>query len=541
MRLTRHPLCLILSLCVLAGCRCAPGAGPAAELADVRASDGPPEGEADAFAHADVAAVAAVDAGRLAEPPPLELPALNESDVHRSAVVVDLHVDTLWQMHAKRRRPDHPKLEASPAHLAAGGVDVQFFSVWVPPEDPTPQATALGLIDLFEAKILAPSGDRHLARSASEALALVKDGKKVAMLGLEGAVPLRGDPLAVDLFHARGVRYVALTWNERNPFGAGARQLTGGLTTRGETLIRRLNELRLTVDVSHANPDTFWGVLTHSRRPVIASHSNAWAVHPHPRNLNDVQLWAVAESGGVVGLNFHGRFVGPGRRGTLPQLVRHASHIQRVGPALPALGTDFDGQISTPRGLRTMAGLPALTEALAGAGWPAGPLEGLLGHNVLRTMHQVETGQARRAVTHRPAAFSSVTATANPLAASAAFDTVLTTGWEAPADEPTGHVLSLTAIGPDVERVTLCGSTTTRRSGVRKVEIRARDGAGTMLHTVQVGLTADLRPHRVELPDAARAAVIHLDIELVDVSGGPALLAEVVAERRVRPTLLEGD
>jgi membrane dipeptidase len=470
------------------------------------------------------------------EAPELDLPAVEDAAVHRSAIVVDLHVDTLWQMHSKRRRPGHPALEAGPARLAEGGVDIQFFSVWVPPDKPRPRQTAMRLINLFEATVLGRGG-RVLAKTAAEAVQFARQGKKVALLGLEGAAALEGDPAAVDAFHARGVRYVALTWNERNRFGSGSKQLTGGVTPLGLKLVARLDELRVLIDVSHANPATFWGVLTHSTRPVMASHSNAWAVHPHPRNLNDLQLFALVDSGGVVGLNFHARFITSGPA-TLADVLRHARHLRAVGgPSLPALGTDFDGEIKVPRGLRHMGELPALSDALVAEGWPADDIAGLLGHNLLRAMHRVETGASARRVAHQPAAFSNVTSTALGTGASEAFDTVVTTGWSAPPGEATGHALTATVIGPDVDRVSICASTVTRRSGVRLVEIRARDDGGKMLHTARLPLTSEVRMHRLALPDLGHAGVIHVDVELVEVEGGPPLLAEVVFERRARAAL----
>ena len=463
----------------------------------------------------------------------LSLPEVAADAVHRDAVVVDLHVDTLWQMRSKRRAMNHRGLEASPSRLVEGGVDVQFYSVWVPPDDPHPRSTAMELIDLFEKTIVAPDGPRVLAGSAAQAVELVGQGKAVALLGLEGAVALEGDAAAVDLFHARGVRYVALTWNEANPFGAGAAQLTGGATPRGLDLVRRLNDKRIVVDVSHANPETFWDVVTRSERPVIASHSNAWAVHAHRRNLNDVQLFALRESGGVVGLNFHARFVG-GKGATLADVLDHAQHLRTVGgPGFVALGTDFDGQIRTPRGLEHIGRLPQLSDALAGAGWTPPEVTGLLGHSFLRTMHRVETGVALRRVTHRPAAFSDVASTATGTQPGLAFDSVVTTGWRPPPGEPTGHVLSATVIGPDVDQVAICGSTVTQASGVRLVEVRVRDEAGKMLSTAQLALTPDVRPHRVALPESGRAGLIHVDVEVVEVEG-VALVAEIVFERRVR-------
>ena len=502
-------------------------AGPASDLGGL-GRDQPADTESPRGEHTD-----AGDRNADGSAPALALPPVDPANLHASAVVVDLHVDTLWQMHSKRRGPNHPALQASPAQLDTGGVDVQFFSVWVPPEEPHAFRTAMALIDLFERDIL--GGGRVLAGSAAEAVELVRRGDKVAVLGLEGAVALEGRAEAVDAFHARGVRYVALTWNESNPFGAGADQLVGGATPLGLALVRRLDALRVMVDVSHANPETFWDVLTVATRPVMASHSNAFAVHPHRRNLNDVQLWALAEGGGVVGLNLHGRFLGD-RRVTLADVLAHARHVRAVGgPALLALGTDFDGQIRAPGDLRRMGQLPALTAALEADGWGAQETAGVLGHNFVRAMHEVEAGPSGRRATHRPAAIADVSSTAPGTAAALAFDTVATTGWSAPDGEPTGHALAVTVIGPDVDRVGLCASTVAQTSGVREVEVRVRTDGGKMLGTYRLALSPAVRLHRLDLPAAGIAQVIHVDIELVDVQAGPPMLAEVVFERRVRP------
>jgi membrane dipeptidase len=134
-----------------------------------------------------------------------------------------------------------------------------------------------------------------------------------------------------------------------------------GLTRKGRELVARMNAERVLVDLAHASPTTFWDAVgVHDRSvPLVDTHTGLAGVHPHWRNIDDAQLKAIADTGGVVGVIYHPGFLGPGEG--LSQVVRHLAHIiDVVGDEFAALGSDWDGFISPPEALKDVTLLPSL-------------------------------------------------------------------------------------------------------------------------------------------------------------------------------------
>ena len=182
-----------------------------------------------------------------------------------------------------------------------------------------------------------------VVRTAAEAEAARAEGKLYAFLAIEGMEGLEG-PEELDRLASLGLRLGMLTWNEENRFAAGAAQDPAkGLTDLGRETVRRMERLGIAVDVSHLNDGGFWEVLKLAQGPVVASHSNCRALCDVPRNLTDEQLRAIRDSGGVVGLNVHHKFVhqDPAKR-TAETLALHAAHMAEVmGVEHVACGFDF--------------------------------------------------------------------------------------------------------------------------------------------------------------------------------------------------------
>lgn len=182
-----------------------------------------------------------------------------------------------------------------------------------------------------------------VVRTPGEAEAAKAQGKIYAFLGLEGMEGLEG-PEDLEPLAALGLRLGMLTWNEENRFAAGAAQDPAkGLTGLGRQALRRMEDLGMLADLSHLNDGGFRDVIRLARGPVLASHSNCRALCPHPRNLTDEQLRAIRDSGGVVGLNVHHKFVheDPAKQ-TAETLALHAAHMAEVmGVEHVACGFDF--------------------------------------------------------------------------------------------------------------------------------------------------------------------------------------------------------
>lgn len=205
-------------------------------------------------------------------------------------------------------------------------------------------------------------------------------GAMAAILHLEGAEAIGPDLGGLEVLHAAGLRSLGPVWSRPNAFGFGIPfRFPGdpdegpGLTPAGKELVRACNRLGILFDLSHLNAAGFRDVAALSDRPLVATHSNAHAVSPASRNLTDAQLDAIAETRGVVGLNYAVGFLrDDGRRvadTALTVMIRHLDHLlDRLGEDGVALGSDFDGAL-VPREIGDVAGLPALVGAMRQAGY----------------------------------------------------------------------------------------------------------------------------------------------------------------------------
>lgn len=237
-----------------------------------------------------------------------------------------------------------------------------------------------------------PAGRFRLVTSASELVQCKDQGVMAGILHFEGAEAIGPDLAALDVYHAAGLRSLGPVWSrptlfaEGVPFAFPASPDTGpGLTPHGRALVKRCNQLRILIDLSHMNERGFWDVAALSDAPLVATHSNAHAICPSTRNLTDQQLEAVRDSGGVVGLNFATGFLAPdGSRETdldLQVMVRHVDHlVGKLGLEGVAFGSDFDGA-GIPDQIGDVSGLQKLIEALRAAGYDQQALEGFAWRN----------------------------------------------------------------------------------------------------------------------------------------------------------------
>ena len=228
-------------------------------------------------------------------------------------------------------------------------------------------------------------GALTIVRDPSDLASCREAGRLAAILHIEGAecIDVRLD--ALEVLYAAGLRSLGLVWSRPNAFGYGVPfdfprgpDVGPGLTAAGRRLVRACEQLGILVDLSHLNEAGFWDVAEISSRPLVATHSCAYAVSPSPRNLTDAQLDAVGSTGGLVGVNFHTGFLRPDGDWTAPtsleRIVEHVRYIaDRLGVDHVALGSDFDGA-TMPGDLEDAAGLPRLMTALKTAGFSAADL-----------------------------------------------------------------------------------------------------------------------------------------------------------------------
>lgn len=261
------------------------------------------------------------------------------------------------------------------------------------------QSAALGYLGRLLALEQASAGRVRIVRTSAELQQCLVAGVFAMVLHLEGAEPIDPDGYALDVFCAAGLRSVGLTHSRRNRYAQGVpfkfphSPDTGpGLTDAGKQLVRQLNRRRVMVDLSHITEQGFWDVAAITDAPLVATHSNAHALTPSPRNLIDRQLDAIRDSRGVAGVNFHVGFLradGARDRDTpIVHMVEHIDYmIERMGIDCVALGSDFDGAI-IPAEIGDAAGLPRLMQALAARGYRHEDLRKLAHGNWVRVLRE---------------------------------------------------------------------------------------------------------------------------------------------------------
>ena len=211
----------------------------------------------------------------------------------------------------------------------------------------------------------------------------------------EGGV-LGGKTERIDELYEEGVRLMTLTWNYENcigsPNSANRKVMRKGLKPFGIETVRRMNELGMIVDVSHLSDGGFYDCIEYSEVPIVASHSNARALCPHPRNLTDEMLRLLGEKGGVVGVNFYSAFLRKEGKAEVSDLVRHILWMtDKAGEDAVALGTDFDGfsKEALPKGMKDVEDMWKLWERLERAGLTGRQIEKFASGNILRVMNDV--------------------------------------------------------------------------------------------------------------------------------------------------------
>jgi membrane dipeptidase len=365
------------------------------------------------------------------------------TNIHNNALVADLHCDTAMRMVDGF---DFSQVDTTGdvdlPRLMQGGVDLQVFACFVRSNTPVDQcrATVDTMLDSLQTQIARNSDKIQVCRTAAEAEKIIGEDKIAAFLGIENGVAIANDLENLQHFYDRGVRYMTLTHTSSNDWcisSADQNPAFDGLTDFGRDVVRKMNELGMIIDVSHAAPSTVSEVLKVTSDPIIASHSCVYSICPHDRNLTDNQIKAIAENGGVIGINFYKGYLSKryleivdsvealhrdeidsvealypdsyeDRHKALSHIYRemreavaplkidvgtvvdHIDYIVKlVGPEYVGLGSDFDGVWSLPDGLTDCSMMPNITKELLVRGYSKQDIEKILGGNFMRVFRQV--------------------------------------------------------------------------------------------------------------------------------------------------------
>jgi membrane dipeptidase len=339
-----------------------------------------------------------------------------------------------------------PALCADVPALREGRVGAQYWSIFVESATQNTHASLHEALREFDValRIIASNKDFEQAHTADDIERIRKAGRIACLMGVEGGHMIENSPAALRIFHALGARYMTLTHWDNIDWADSAtdRPEHLGLTELGTKLIREMNRLGMFVDLSHVSADTMRDALHATRAPVIFSHSGAFAINPHPRNVPDDVLKAVSDNGGVVHVNFIREFVardglvwtqkrddtqrelhargmndagikkalGEWEASTLTQptiadVADHIDHIRKVaGIDHIGIGADYYDvkEASMVPGLANVTRYPYLFAELLKRGYSDEDVMKVAGRNHLRAMRAMETVAAELQKTETP-------------------------------------------------------------------------------------------------------------------------------------------
>lgn len=276
---------------------------------------------------------------------------------------IDGHCDTITTALALNQSLNENNLHLDFERLKKTGNICQFFAIWLDKNlynkgfENTKKA-----IDFFDKQILNTYVKKAL--SYNEVIKNYNDGFISGIVTVEGGEALEGNIDNLKKLHDLGVRLITLCWNYENELGFGATTKSeNGLKDFGMEVIKKMNELNMIIDVSHLNEAGFWDVYEKSNKAFIATHSNAFHICRHCRNLNDSQLKAIAEKGGVIGLNLYPNFLNESGNATIYDILKHTEYIiNLIGDDYLTLGCDFDGIDKSPENINTVVDLKYIYE-----------------------------------------------------------------------------------------------------------------------------------------------------------------------------------
>jgi membrane dipeptidase len=376
----------------------------------------------------------------------LSLPVITEAQnhlrLHKKSFAADTHNDIPSASIEKNVAFDadlRGKTHSDLNRMFAGGVDAQMFSIFCDGEQKDPFNHANQEIDSVYEWVRRNPERMMLVQHPAQLQQALRQKKMAALLGVEGGHMIEHEIAKLEALYNRGVRYLTITWNnstgwatsaadETTPGGAVNSDGKKGLTAFGKEVIQRMNELGMMVDVSHVGEQTFWDIVQLTNKPIIASHSCVWNLCPHRRNLKDEQIKAIAQSDGVIFLNFYAGFIDSTyeqkrnaflqqHQGEVEELIRqgkqkeyavmmvgdrHKAELDAIRPPLSVLldhldyivglvgvnhvglGSDFDGIEAPPLELNGVEDLPLITKALLERGYSKKDIRKILGGNFLR-------------------------------------------------------------------------------------------------------------------------------------------------------------
>lgn len=316
---------------------------------------------------------------------------------------IDMHCDTIMKIYQSKQNGNAEYLRSNSFQidqekLKAGEYLLQNFALFMDKEETAdPYTTCKEMIACFYEEMEKNQDWIKPVKAYKEIQDNQKNNILSALLTMEEGAPVCGDLDKLEEFYQAGVRMMTLTWNYPNEIGfpnaaffdeqtQSLSKSQQGLTEKGISIVQRMEQLGMIIDVSHGSDQLVEDVLRHTEKPFVASHSNARAVCSHFRNLSDTLIKKIAERGGVIGINYFDLFLKEeGSRLPLTDaFIAHVNHFRNIGGIdCIGLGSDFDG-IPISSELPDASSVLKLHQALDQAGYSSNELEKIFTGNVLR-------------------------------------------------------------------------------------------------------------------------------------------------------------
>lgn len=330
--------------------------------------------------------------------------------------VADMHCDTILELYSRHLDGKPGSILENSLHMdlkkmEAGDYLIQNFALFVHlGRTKKPFEEAMKMADLFFTEMEGHSDKIGIVRSWEDIEKNRREGRMSAMLTLEEGGICQGELSYLRDFYRLGARMMTLTWNFENQLGFPNKLISqgegrpsvcvpdteNGLTEKGIQFVEEMERLGMIIDISHLNDAGIWDVFRHTKKPFVASHSNARALASHPRNLTDEMIKALAERGGVAGINYCALFLRDGDYSAgkpeysfCRDMVAHMKHMKQIGGiGVIGLGSDFDGIGSTVE-MKDCSGMQLLADEMAAQGFTIGEIEAVFHDNVLRVYREL--------------------------------------------------------------------------------------------------------------------------------------------------------
>ncbi|XP_044062137.1 dipeptidase 1 [Siniperca chuatsi] len=321
--------------------------------------------------------------------------------------LIDGHNDLPWQLRKQfnneLNKVDLNTLATTHTNIPKikeGRLGAQFWSAYVPCESQYKDAVrqTLEQIDVVHRMCQKYPETFMFATSSQDIMEAFSMNKTASLIGVEGGHSIDSSLGTLRTMYQLGVRYLTLTHSCNTPWADNWLVDTGsepsqhnGLSPFGKQLIVEMNRLGMLIDLAHVTVTVMNQVLDMSKAPVIFSHSSAYSVCPHKRNVPDDVLQRVKEKGGIVMVNFFNDYVKCSKTATLSDVADHFDYIKKVaGVGIIGFGGDYDGVTRLPEGLEDVSKVPKVVAELLRRGWTDEEVKAALGNNLLRVLREVE-------------------------------------------------------------------------------------------------------------------------------------------------------